>query len=186
MRRFGAGRSVAGAFSLAWAVGMAGCGGEETPDTVELGLLAEGADQVMVSVHHFMTREGIRRAAVRADTAYVIDDESTIELRRLRLVFYGDDGAEESVLTAERGSYHLESGNMTAEGSVLVVQSDGTQRLETEQLAYDAAADKIRSQTPFVLTRPDRVIRGNSFVSDPSLENHEVEQFQSVTDVDEQ
>ena len=174
------------ALLLLCGTGLTACGADEAPDPVELNLLAEGADQVMVSVHHFMTREGIRRAAVRADTAFVMDDESTIELRRLTLVFYGDEGAEESVLTADRGTYHLESGDMTAEGAVVVVQSDGAQRLETEQLAYVSADDKIRSETPFVFTQPDRVIRGDAFTSDPSLENHQVERFQSVTDVDEQ
>ena len=162
------------------------CGAEEPPDPIELGLLAEGADQVMVSVHHFMAREGIRRAAVRADTAYVMDDESTIELRHLRVVFYSNEGVEESVLTADQGTYHLESGDMNAEGKVVVVQSDGTQRLETEQLAYDAAADKLRSETPFVFTQPDRVIRGSAFTSDPSLENHEIDAFSAETDIDEQ
>ncbi len=163
-----------------------GCGGEDLPDTVGLELLAEGADQVMVSVQHFMTREGIRRATVRADTAYVMDDESTIELRHVRLVFFDGEGGEESVLTADGGSYHIQSGDMNAEGNVVVVQSDGTQRLETEQLSYDAAADELRSETPFVFTQPDRVIRGSSFVSDPSLENHKIDSFSAVTDVDDQ
>lgn len=162
------------------------CGAEEPPATVGLELLAEGADQVMVSVQHYMTREGIRRATVRADTAYVMDDEATIELRHVHLVFFDNEGVEESVLTADAGSYHMQSGDMDAAGNVIVVQSDGVQRLETEQLAYDAAADRLRSETPFVFTQPDRVIRGSAFSSDPSLENREVQEFSAVTDVDEQ
>jgi len=169
---------------LASSVSALACGVEEPPETVGLELLAEGADQVMVTVQHFMTREGIRRATVRADTAYVMDDESTVELRHVRLVFFDNEGVEESVLTAESGSYHMQSGDMDAAGNVVVVQSDGAQRLETEQLAYDAAADQLRSETPFVFTQPDRVIRGSSFTSDPSLENHQVDEFSSVTDVD--
>ncbi len=170
---------------LASTLTVLACDDEKPPETVGLELLAEGADQVMVSVQHYMTREGIRRATVRADTAYVMDDESTIELRRVRLVFFDSEGAEESVLTSDAGSYHMQSGDMDAAGNVVVVQSDGTQRLETEQLAYDAAADKLRSETDFVFTQPDRVIRGKSFTSDPSLENREVEGFSAVTDVDD-
>ena len=162
------------------------CSAEQPPETVGLELLAEGADQVMVSVQHFMTREGIRRANLHADTAYVMDEQSTIELRHVRLVFFDNEGAEESVLTADAGSYHMQSGDMDAAGNVVVVRSDGTQRLETEQLAYDAAADKLRSETPFVFTQPDRVIRGSAFTSDPSLENRQVDGFSAVTNVDEQ
>lgn len=165
---------------------LVACSSEEPPPTIGLELIEQGADQVMVTVHHFMTREGVRRAALRADTAYVMDDESTIELRQVHLVFYDATGGEESVLTAETGSYHMQSGDMSAAGSVLVVQSDGSQRLETEQLAYDAAADKLRGEEPFVFTEKSRVIRGDAFVSDPSLENREIDEFSVVTDVDEQ
>jgi len=171
---------------LASSIAVLGCEAEEPPDTVGLELLAEGADQILVTVQHFMTREGVRRATVRADTAYVMDDESTVELRHVRLTFFDNEGVEESELSADAGSYHLQSGDMHARGNVVVVQSDGTQRLETEQLDYDAAADELRSETPFVFTQPDRVIRGSSFVSDPSLENHKIDTFSAVTDVDEQ
>lgn len=162
------------------------CAEEEPASTVGLELLNQGADQVMVTVHHFMTREGVRRGALRADTAYMMDDEATVELRNIHLVFYDETGAEESVLTAEEGSYHMQSGDMSASGRVEVVQSDGSQRLETEQLAYDAAADRLRGDQPFVFTQGTRVTRGNSFESDPSLENRKVDQISVTADVDEQ
>ncbi len=167
------------------AVAVVGCDGGPEPTTAGPEQLAAGADQVMISVRHFMTREGVRRAALAADTAYVMEDESVINLIGVRVVFYDTRGNEESVLTATKGTYHSQSGNMAAEGGVTVVKAGAAERLETEQLAYDAAADKLRSDVPFVFKDGSRVIRGASFVSDPSLDNREIQEFSAVTDVDE-
>jgi LPS export ABC transporter protein LptC len=178
-------RRLGPALAAILAVSIA-CADEQAPQTVGLELLEQGADQVMVSVHHFMTREGVRRAALRADTAYIMDDEATIELRRVHLIFYDEEGGEESVLTAAAGTYHMQSGDMSATGSVVVEQADGSQRLETEQLAYDAAADRLRGEEPFVFTQGTRVTRGESFESDPSLENRKVDHISVVADVEDQ
>jgi hypothetical protein len=59
---------------------------------------------------------------------------------------------------------------MEARKNVLVVSVDG-KRLETSQLSYNQVTNLIASDSPFVLTQPDRRVEGIGFISDPNLVN---------------
>ncbi|HKK08819.1 MAG TPA: LPS export ABC transporter periplasmic protein LptC, partial [Gemmatimonadota bacterium] len=148
----------------------AACGEKEKVDVASPDLLDLDADQVMVGVEHTMTREGVRRAHLEADTAYFLQNGSVAHFRRYRIDFFDGAGARRSTLTAVDGLYDMKSGDMNAKGDVVVVDSAGHQRLETSALQYDAGADRLRSDTAFVLYRQRDTIRGGGFVTDPSLD----------------
>ena len=59
---------------------------------------------------------------------------------------------------------------MVARKHVIVISEDG-RRLTTEELMYDQTANEISSDSAFVMTEPDRELRGIGFRSDPSLNN---------------
>jgi hypothetical protein len=58
---------------------------------------------------------------------------------------------------------------MEARGNVVVTTTDG-KHLETQQLVYDQIANRIRSDSAFVITEPTRRLDGASFSSDPKME----------------
>jgi hypothetical protein len=57
---------------------------------------------------------------------------------------------------------------MEARGNVIVISEDG-RRLETPQLRYDPGRNEISGDSAFVLTRPEDVVSGIGFVTDPDL-----------------
>lgn len=162
-------------------VAAAACGGDQKVEVASPDLLDLNADQVMVGVEHTMTREGVRRAHLEADTAYFLRNGSVAHFRRYRIDFFDGAGARRSTLTAVDGVYDMKSGDMNARDDVVVVDSAGKQRLETSALRYDAASDRLRSDTSFVLYRQRDTIRGGGFVTDPSMDTVRVLQPSAVS-----
>ena len=60
------------------------------------------------------------------------------ELRKIKLTFFSTTGVQQSVLTANEGTYLTRSNTMEARGNVIVVKTDGS-RLTTSVLRYDQA-----------------------------------------------
>jgi hypothetical protein len=65
---------------------------------------------------------------------------------------------------------------------IVVLDRRESQRLETEQLLYDAARDRLSSDVDFVLYRRNTVVRGTGFISDPGLDTVEVVQPSGVSE----
>lgn len=152
---------------------LAGACGEEEPETDFAGpdFGEMEADQVMVDVEHYMTREGVRNAHLVADTVYLMDEGGSAHLRRYTVDFYGARGDRTSVLTADDGVYDMQTGDMRASDSVVVVDPEGTRQLTTEELIYDAETRMLESDSAFVLVRGRDTLRGTGFVTNPGLDS---------------
>ena len=162
-RRVACGALAALAFAAACKTG-------KQPSVAPRNPLADSADQVMFGVRTFITDQGIKRAEMHADTGYFFDDNSRIEVRNERTLFFTLTGQQNAVLTSVEGTYSQRRNTMEARKNVLVVSDDG-KRLETSQLAYNQTTNLISSDSAFVLTQPDRRIEGIGFISDPNLAN---------------
>jgi LPS export ABC transporter protein LptC len=165
MRRMRALACAAAAAAL-----IASCQGGTQPPVGKSNPLADSADQVMFGVRTLITDQGLRRAQLFADTAYFFEGNSRIEVRNERTIFYTETGAQSAVLTSLEGTYSTARNMMEARKNVLVISTDG-KRLETSQLNYNQVTNLIASDSPFVLTQPDRRVEGIGFISDPSLNN---------------
>lgn len=122
----------------------------------------------------FTTREtydGRLRWVLVADSARTWDDRGQTLLSRLNVDFYDADQKVYSNLTADEGAVYRNTNNLTARGHVRVVTVAGD-TLTTEELAWDNASGRVKTDDPFRLARPDGVIRGTGFESDPGLKNY--------------
>lgn len=162
---------------LAVLIACAACGQDHAATGDTPSIFAEGADQVMVGVEHFLTRDGVRTARVEADTAYTYEDASQVDMRGLRIEFFDESGVEDAVLTSVSGLYDLESGDLTVRGEVVMEGSleDGARsRLETDSLRYLSDEDELRTEASWVLSHGDGTVeRGVGLVTDSSLESIE-------------
>jgi|SRR5215207_5675890 len=130
----------------------------------------DSADQVLEGFSHYVTKDGVRRSRVEADTAYFYENTQITQLKKIRVVFFDAQGEEGSTLTAASGTYRWQDGSMDATGSVLVVSPDG-RRLKTEALKYDNSANTISTNVRFTFDRGGEHLEGNSFRSDPDFKN---------------
>ena len=158
------------ALVLAGALAAAACTDTKAPPVVSKDPAADSADQVMFGVRHFLTKNGIRQAQLRSDTAMMFDEGTRIMLRKVRLTFFSESGTENAVLVAKRGRYDTRNQVMEGHGDVVVTTNDG-RRLETQQLKFDQSRNEISSDSAYVATEGGRRQSGIGFRSDPNMNN---------------
>ena len=149
------------------------CTEKKQPPVATHSPLADSADQVMYKARFNLTDEGIARAHMIADTAYFFDDNTRIELEKVNTTFFTATGAKDAVLTSQHGTYNSRTSNMIARKNVVVVSEDG-RRLTTSELIYNQQRNEISSDSAFVLTEPNRELKGIGFRSDPNMNNIKV------------
>jgi LPS export ABC transporter protein LptC len=148
---------------------IAACGGRGAQPTATQSVL-DSADQVLLGMTHYVTETGLRRARVRADTAYFFSATQTAEMRNVHITFYDVTGNETSTLTAREGTYHWRTGDMEGRGNVVVVTQDG-RTLKSEVMRYSQAKNEVSSDQAFVFEGPGQHIQGDGFTSDPEFKN---------------
>ena len=87
--------------------------------------------------------------------------------------FFDREGHHNSVLTADSGIVYNQTNNLEAFGNVVVVSDSGVV-LETAKLRWDNEMQKIISNVEVRFTTEDDTLIGDSFVSDPDLNNYEI------------
>ena len=130
--------------------------------------LADSADQTIYGLRSDITQSGVRQAELRADTGFIFDEGTRIELRDVNLTFFTTQGVRDAVLTSREGTYNMRSGQMEARGNVVLVGEDG-RRLTSEQLRYEQTADQISSDSAFVLLEAGRRLEGVGFRTNSDL-----------------
>ncbi|MBI2796336.1 MAG: LPS export ABC transporter periplasmic protein LptC [Gemmatimonadetes bacterium] len=134
----------------------------------------DSADQVMFGARSLITKDGVIKAELFADTALFLDDNTRIVMRGVRTFFHSVTGERNTELTSRFGTFNTRQANMEATGDVVVHAKDG-RVLTTEQLRYDQARNLISGDSAFVLTQPGgRKLEGVGFLSDPNMTSVQV------------
>ena len=161
--------------TLTLIVGLGACEAPTNGAVASHELLEMGADQVVLGMTMFMTSGGIRQGRVEADTAFMYADSAKAKLRRLRIVFFDENGAERATVTGTAGEWDRNTDRMWAQGDVvLIVHADG-RRIESAEMVYDPEMEEIWSDSATVQTLANgRVTRGSSFRSDMEFRNVQI------------
>lgn len=153
---------------LAAVCALAACRGGQGPPVTVVPTESDSADQVMFGVRTLLTDRGVQQGELFADTAYVYDDNSRFEFRKVRTTFNTPTGAPNGTLTAKRGRYDLRQRVLEGFGDVVVVSSDG-KRLLSPHLRFDQSRNLVRSDSAFTLLDGSRRTTGFGFESDPNV-----------------
>jgi LPS export ABC transporter protein LptC len=130
--------------------------------------MADSAEQVMVGVRTLLTDRGVQRGELFADTAYVFDDQTRFELRKVRATFNSSTGTKDGVLSADRGLYTQRESKLEGFGNVVIVTTEG-KRLTSPHMRYLQAQNEVSSDSAFTLVEPGRDVSGIGFRADPQL-----------------
>ena len=151
--------------------GTTACRDTQKPKT---GTAASGidpnADQVVFGSRTLVTDAGLRRAEVFSDTALFYEDNTRMDMRVVRAIFYNSSGAKDAVLTSRTGRFMTRDNILEARGNVVIKSIDG-RVLTTEQIKFDSRVNQISSDSAFTLTEEGREASGIGFVSDPDMNN---------------
>jgi LPS export ABC transporter protein LptC len=162
----------------AWATGpwllasvllAASCGRAKPDAAAAVEAIADTADQVMFGLTQYVTENGVRKAVLESDTAFIYENAGKADLRKVKVTFFSPEGDTSSVVTGKLGHYDWRTGKMDAQDDVVVLLSNGG-RLTTSVLRYDQAKNEVSTDQHYVYVGPDgRNMVGEAFVTDPSL-----------------
>lgn len=130
--------------------------------------LADSAEQVMLNVRALLTDKGVQRGEMFADSAYVFDENTRFELRKVRATFNTATGLKDGAMSADRGRYNLRQQLLEGFGNVVITTNAG-KRLTSPQLRYNQAINQVSSDTSFTMVEPGRTLSGIGFRADPQL-----------------
>ncbi len=119
------------------------------------------------------TNAGVRKSVLFADTGFFYNDNTLVDLRHVRLVFFSSSGDSNAVMTGRTGRYDTRTQRVEGRGDVVVTSTDG-RRLTSPHLVYERSVNQITSDTNFTFTEPGRTLEGVGFRSDPQLRNVQV------------
>lgn len=146
----------------------AACGKPKHDPVAEVEAAADTADQLLIRMTHFITQDGVRKAFLQADSAFLYENAGRTDLKKVKVTFFGLAGDTSSVVTSLKGTYDWRTGQMEARDDVVVLLSNGG-RLTTSVLRYDQIKNEVSTDQHYVYVAPDRNLEGQGFVTDPSL-----------------
>lgn len=130
------------------------------------------ANSVIYGMTSYLTTAGVRQGMVQADTAYMYADSSVARLLNMEIIFYDEEGRETATVVGRNGRWSQLTDEMVARGAVVLrIHSDGSV-VESEEIHYDPALEKVWSDSTTVRTLADgSVTSGSSFESDMTFEH---------------
>lgn len=157
-----------------------GCGQESTTPAAMNESIDLAADQVTNGVTIDLLDGGVRTAIVRSDSAYTFGRYS--ELFGVDATFNTETGAENGTVTSEFGVYDMDTKVFIARGDVVLITQgpEGPRQLETDELHYGIAEDRIWTDQPFTLIEGDRITQGTRFRTDSNFQTWEVSGVQTT------
>jgi LPS export ABC transporter protein LptC len=155
-------------------LGVAACSRQgSTPPVQRGGSLADSAEQVMHNVRSLLTNEGIQRGEMFADSAYIFDDNTRFELRKVRATFNTATGVKDGTMRGDRGRYSLREQVLEGFGNVVITTNDG-KRLTSPHVRYNQTINEVSSDSTFTLVEPGRTVSGVGFRADPQLTRFQI------------
>jgi LPS export ABC transporter protein LptC len=158
-------------FLLSSAVLMAACTKTQTPTGEDFQSIS--ADMIMVGMTQNMTADGLRRARLQGDSAFVFEDSAKVKVKGVNLTIFNEQGVETARLTSRLGDFNTQNQGMIARGNVVLVTTSGTtpRRIETEELHYDPETHQIWSTVKTLMIEGGSRITGDGFKADDKFEN---------------
>ena len=143
-------------------------------ESTDSNMLAEYPDQESWNSTLIITKDGQKVGVVEAKHFQKFNKKNKTYISEgLKVDFYNEHGRHTSVLTSQGGEMDDRKQDMVAYGNVVVV-SDSGMTLYTDTLLWDNKRQKIVSEIPVIITSETDTLYGDSFISDPNLENYEI------------
>jgi len=121
-------------------------------------------------VHSLLTDRGVQRGELFADSAYVFDNSTRFELKKVRATFNTATGAKDGTMSADRGRYSTTQQILEGYGHAQVTTNSG-RKLTSPHLRYNTLANEVSSDSAFTMVEPGRTLSGIGFRADPQLTN---------------
>ena len=127
------------------------------------------------------TQKGILNVKITAETIERFDNiqPHLVFSNGFEVVFYCDSGLVKSILQAKDAEIDEINNIMIASNSVVLTSSSG-EKLETEELIWDEAKNKIFTDRKVVITTEKELIQGEGFQSKPDFSEYTISKIKGI------
>lgn len=149
---------------------VSGCREQQVALPTGEGFVKLEADQVIHGFEQIITKNGLKTAVMRGDTAYIFEDSSLAKVKSQSLVLYDEKGNVSARLKSHSGVVNRVTQQMIARGNVVLV-TDAGRTIETEELHYDPDSHRVWSNQRTVQRYQGGVLTGTGFEADDKFQN---------------
>lgn len=154
-------------------VSIASCSSSESGEE-QVSSQSEFPDQESWNSIVTLTKNGQKVSVIQASHYKKFSNKNIAFISEgLKADFYNEYGQHTSVLTSMGGEVNDVVQDMIAYGNVVVISDSGT-TLHSDTLKWDNERQKIISEIPVMITSGLDTLFGDTFISDPNLENYEI------------
>jgi LPS export ABC transporter protein LptC len=167
-------------FVGALALFFSGCKKEEQAPSAPSEAFELLADNVFYMIRETMLSNGVITAVLTADTAYVWNGESRVEMKVVVVAFHDERGNPTGTLTSTTGEF--DGDVFIGSGDVVLITegASGSRTLRTDQIIFNLGEDHISTDHPFTLEEAGRTSRGTNFRTDSRFTDWEVRGLEST------
>lgn len=150
------------------AIGTSACSDAKQLPVVSGPSVADSADQVFFKATFVLTTRGVQRGDLKADTAYVLDDQTRVDLRHAFVTFTTETGAPQGTMESERGTYSTRTQVLDGRGHVVLKLVDG-RTLRSPHVVYNQLTHQISSDSSYTISRGSDTQSGVGFTSNQTF-----------------
>jgi arabinose-5-phosphate isomerase len=163
---------------------LGACGERAATPVASEDIQGMTSDMVGFGTDTYLTTNGVRTGAIKADTAYFFEDSTVVHMRGVDMAIHTEQGAVRATVTARRGRYDERSQQMHAVGDVVLILPNENRRVESGELYYNPNDGRIWSDSATTYHQANgQITRGTCFNSDLSFTNIFVCNIRGAADV---
>lgn len=127
------------------------------------------ADDVMYTVTHNMSKDGVREAQLVADSMLMWNDSTHTWVMQMTLHVFDDQGGRRATITADRGRFDMSTNELMAVGNAVLTIPGQAREIRTEVLNFSQDSDRVWSDVTVVMREAGCEIEGDRLESDISF-----------------
>lgn len=148
-----------------------GCGRDDKrAGAPAVAIDSAGPDQVTSQAHIYLYNQGRKTTDLRADQIQQYTTKDSTLAFQLDVDFFDSTGIKISSLKAQRGYIREKDNFLAVNGSVVVVREDSA-RMYTEYLKWDAARDRVDTDSFVTFIHETDTIRSYGVITDSRLQD---------------
>ncbi|MCP4566589.1 MAG: LPS export ABC transporter periplasmic protein LptC [FCB group bacterium] len=147
-----------------------GCAEDEKQQNVATAMSVDTVqpDQITSDAHIYLYSGGYKTTDLRADEIIQFTQLDSMIATNVESDFFDSTGERISTLTSESGYIRENDNFLSVTGNVIVIGEDSI-RIETEYLEWDAANDRVDTDSFVTVIRHGDTLRSYGVITDPWL-----------------
>jgi len=134
----------------------------------------EGPDNITENINAVYTDSALIKAKVKAPIQEILRNGDNEYSKGMNINFFDEQEELENTLTCEYSIKNVKTGIWSIRGNVIINNIKKKEKLNTEELFWDASADRIWTKKFVRIETEDQILTGTGLESDQKFSEYEI------------